>query len=165
MQLGFDLDNYCDVRYGDPADFIMDKTMGKGADIYFECIGRPESYEQAAKCTGPLGTIMLVGNPLGDMNLKRETYWKILRNQMTILGTWNSSYLGPVKEVESDRKVIDDWQYVIERLLAWKKAAPLLSVSNFITHRYNLKTMHKGLDIMKRKPEEYIKIMVDCTVH
>ena len=165
MQLGFDLDNYCDVRYGDPADFIMDKTMRKGADIYFECIGRPESYEQAVKCTGPLGTIMLVGNPLGDMNLKREIYWKILRNQMTILGTWNSSYLGPVKEVESDRKVIDDWQYVIERLLAWKKAAPLLSVSNFITHRYNLKTMHRGLDIMKRKSEEYIKIMIDCTVH
>ena len=30
--------SYCDVRYGDPVSFIMDKTGGRGADYYFECI-------------------------------------------------------------------------------------------------------------------------------
>ena len=154
LQMGYPQDSFCDVRYGDPANFIYEKTADQGADCYFECIGRSESYEQAVKCTAPLGTVMLVGNPASDMELSKETYWKILRNQLTLLGTWNSSYYGPE----------DDWRYVITRLSAWNKEAasskPHFSPADLITHRFSLEDLDKGLDIMRRKSEEYIKIMV-----
>lgn len=149
LDMGYDAEHFFDVRYGDPVTFVMEKTGGKGADYYFECIGRSESYNQAVKCTAPLGTVMLVGNPASDMELKRDVYWKILRNQLTLLGTWNSSFYGR----ESAEQ--DDWRYVLERL-------PELSFSpaRLITHRFSLEELEKGLDIMRRKSEEYVKIMI-----
>ena len=141
LEMGYAEDDLCDVRYGEPVTFIKEKTGG-GVDYYFECIGRPESYEQAIKCAAPLGKVMLVGNPAADMDLKREVYWKILRNQLTLKGTWNSSYP-------------DDWTYVVERLTSWS-----MNPSSLITHRFSLEDMDQGLSIMKNKSEEYIKVMV-----
>ena len=157
LQMGYAENQFCDVRYGDPVRYINEKTAGRGADCYFECIGRSESYEQAVKCTAPLGTVMLIGNPASDMELSKENYWKILRNQLTLMGTWNSSYYGPAGN--------DDWHYVISRLIAWKQEAggsnqPLFSPANLITHSFLLLELDKGLDIMRRKSEEYVKIMI-----
>lgn len=155
--MGFDEDRICDVRYGDPVTFIMEKTGGAGADVYFEAIGRQEAYEQAVKCTAPMGQVVLVGNPASDMALTKDTYWKILRNQLRLTGTWNSSYLGAEGTVDND-----DWKYVIERLSAWKRSEEELGFApcDLITHRITLAEIPAGLDIMKRKSEDYVKIMV-----
>ncbi len=147
LEIGFSENNYCDVRYADPVNFIMTKTEWKGADYYFECIGRSESYAQAVKCTAPLGTVMLVGNPASDMELPREVYWKILRNQLTVKGTWNSSYP-------------DDWKYALSSLSKWSKMEKNYLPSILITHSYPLVQLYDGLEIMHRKSEEYIKIMI-----
>ena len=88
---------------------------------------------------------MLVGNPFGDMSLKKAVYWKILRNQITVKGTWNSSFTGE----ESD-----DWHYVLERLKK-KRIAP----SELITHRLSMEDLEKGFQIMRDKTEDYIKII------
>ncbi len=170
IQMGYVKDCFCDVRYGDPVSFISEKTSGQGADCYFECIGRSESYNQAVRCTAPLGTVMLVGNPASDMALSKESYWKILRNQLTIVGTWNSSYYGCGTDTLSpDRSAndtrLDDWRYVLTRLSSWKDGStdapqPHFSPTDLITHRFSLEDMDKGLDIMRRKSEEYVKIMV-----
>ncbi|MBR1642052.1 MAG: galactitol-1-phosphate 5-dehydrogenase [Butyrivibrio sp.] len=158
LEMGYEEGDLCDVRYAEPATFIKEKTGGAGVDYYFECIGRPESYEQAIKCAAPLGRVMLVGNPAADMDLPREIYWKILRGQLTLKGTWNSSYP-------------DDWTYVVERLTCWKKLREsaikpndelcAMDPSSLITHRFNLEDMDQGLSIMKNKSEEYIKVMVN----
>ncbi len=176
LEMGYPESCYCDVRYGDPVTFINEKTAGRGADCYFECIGRSESYEQAVKCTAPLGTVMLVGNPASDMELTKETYWKVLRNQLTLLGTWNSSYYGPTdspqeklphinNQLSSDSSAIDDWCYVLSRLTAWQQEShkpnlPHFTPADLITHRFNLDELDKGLDIMHRKSDEYVKIMI-----
>ena len=186
LEMGYSESEYCDVRYGDPTAFIKGKTNSKGADIYFECIGRSESYVQAVNCSAPLGKVILVGNPASDMELPRETYWKILRNQLTLKGTWNSSYCGP-KPVEYrngdsntaiDSLEMDDWDYVIDRLVSWKKPECVSAFgrtvqegekSSFIkflpdrliSHRYSLENMQDGLRIMQKKSEEYIKVMVE----
>ena len=158
--MGFDEDQICDVRYGDPTAFIMDKTGGRGADAYFEAVGRQENYEQAVKCTAPMGKVVLVGNPASDMALTKDTYWKILRNQLELAGTWNSSYLGSEGTVCND-----DWKYVMDRLVAWKDSergedAHSFAPAELITHRITLAEIPAGLDIMKRKSEDYVKIMV-----
>ncbi len=161
LQMGYDEDRFCDVRKKDPEAWIMDKTGGNGADIYFECIGRSDNYQQAVKCTGPLGKVMLVGNPASQMDLSREVYWKILRNQMTLKGTWNSSFYGN----GALQKEGDDWQYALDRVEKWssckKNGENVFLPGDLITHRFSLENMKDGLDIMRDKSEEYIKILVE----
>lgn len=151
LGMGYDDAQFCDIRVTDPEQFVLEKTGGKKADYYFECIGRSESYNQAVTLTGPLGKVMLVGNPAGDMELPREVYWKILRNQMTLKGTWNSSYP-------------EDWEYVVERMSAWgmeRNGSAVPDPGSLITHRFGLADMAQGLEIMRDKSEEYIKVMVN----
>ena len=169
-RIGYSDDHFCDVRYGEPSSFIKEKTDGKGVDYYIECIGRSESYTQAVNLTAPLGKVMLVGNPASDMELPRNVYWKILRNQMSLMGTWNSSYLGRNVRIAATSESGggnskfaqgDDWAYVLERLESWHKSLQMLSPTTLITHRFDLEHMQEGLQIMRKKSEEYIKIMVD----
>lgn len=153
LAMGYEPEHFCDVRRCDPESYVLEMTDGKKADVYFECIGRSESYEQAVKCTGPHGSVILVGNPASDMELTRQTYWQILRNQLTLKGTWNSSFNG----IEGTG---DDWRYVLERLNAWTLDS---GPSDLITHRFELSQLQNGLDIMRRKSEEYVKIMIEIS--
>lgn len=91
----------------------------------------------------PAGDLVLVGNPYSDMNLSKNTYWKILRKELKLHGVWNSVF--PT-----------DWQYVLERLAAGKIKPAL-----FITHKLPLPQLDKGLDIMKNKTEDYCKVMIN----
>lgn len=145
QKLGISEQNYCDSKTIDVNEWIMQRTKGKGTDIFFECVGKEETVVQAVNLTAPAGKICLVGNPYSDMELDKGTYWKILRNQLTVTGTWNSSYT-------QDKE--DDWHYVLERL-AQKKINP----SQFISHRYTLEDIVKGFEIMRDKTEDYIKMM------
>ena len=88
----------------------------------------------------------LVGNPASDMALPRDVYWRILRNQLTVMGTWNSSFL---HEPE------DDWNYVLGRL-AKKRITP----ADMITHRFALEELEQGFHMIRDKTEDYVKVMV-----
>jgi L-iditol 2-dehydrogenase len=124
----------------------MDKTGGNGADVFFECVGRNETVAEAIDLAAPSGRVCLVGNPYSDMALDRAVYWKILRNQLVVTGTWNSSFT-------HDKG--DDWHYVLDRLAA-KKISP----SALITHRYPLDEADKGFELMRDKREDYIKVII-----
>ena len=97
----------------------------------------------------PGGKICFVGNPSDDILLRKDTYWKILRKQLTIKGTWNSLYLGDDKLAYKD-----DWHYVLNLLKEGKIHPELL-----ITHKLNFKDLAQGLSIMRYKTQDYIKIM------
>lgn len=147
MALGAGLieDCYCDSKKQDIGKWIMERTDGKGADVFFECVGKNETYAQAVQNTAPAGKVLLVGNPASSMHLEKDVYWKILRNQLTVAGTWNSSFT---------HHPGDDWNYVLERLMQ-KRIDP----AKMITHRFALGELEKGLEIMRGKTEDYIKIM------
>ena len=98
--------------------------------------------------TAPAGKICLVGNPYSDMELDKGTYWKILRNQLTVVGTWNSSFAHDAS---------DDWHYVLNRLEQRK-----INPSQLISHRYSLEDIAQGFQIMRDKTEDYIKIMAQA---
>ena len=148
-RMGISEDRYCDSSQNDVKSWLYDMTGGRGADIVFECVGRAETVSAVIDLAAPAGRVMLVGNPYSDMNLDKSIYWKILRNQLTILGTWNSSFTH-----SSD----DDWHYVLERLQ--KKC---VSPEMFISHKYDLCDLERGLHIMRDKSEAYIKEMVACS--
>lgn len=145
LELGLAADVYCDSRAQDAGRWILERTGGRGGDVIFECVGRNETLRQAVDSAAPAGRICLVGNPASDMALEREVYWKILRNQLTVTGTWNSSF---------SHKASDDWHYALERL-SRKDLLP----SRLISHRFSLEELEKGLHIMRDKSEDYVKIM------
>ena len=146
LKLGLREEFYCDIRENDTDQWLMERTEGVGADVFFECVGRNETLVQALNQTAFGGRIMLVGNPFGDVDLEKSVYWKILRNQLTVMGTWNSSFT---------HEMSDDWNYVMERL-AQKRVVP----EDLITHRLSLEQMEQGFRIMRDKTEDYVKIMM-----
>ena len=145
--------NYCDSKKTNVHDFIMDHTDGTGVDVFFECVGSNESASLAVDCAAPGGSVCFVGNPHSDMTFSKQVYWKILRNQLTIHGTWNSSFLG------SSEGEDDDWNYVL-RCLEKGNIHP----EKLITHRYVLKDLVKGFELMRDKSEDYIKVMYSRSV-
>ncbi len=145
VELGLREDCFCDIRREDAKEWALNKTKGEGFACSFEAVGNSLTYEQAIELSAPAGRVCLVGNPSSDMGLKREIYWKILRNQLTVFGTWNSSFKGTER---------DDWEYAAG-LLKEKRIRP----ETVITHRFSLKELKKGFLIMRDKTEEYIKIM------
>ena len=145
IKLGVSEENYCDSKKENIEQWINNKTNGTGVDIFFECVGKNETVTQAVNSTIPGGKIMLVGNPYSDMCLEKSVYWKILRNQLTVMGTWNSSFTG---------EETDDWHYVLERLEENK-----INPAQFITHRFSLEEIEQGFHIMRDKSEDYVKVM------
>lgn len=150
VSMGISDDRYYDGRknslLGSEDNKRMSKEADLSADIVFECVGKFETYGSSIAIANPMGTVITVGNPYSDMTLKRDIYWKILRNQLTLKGTWNSSFTGSED---------DDWHYVLN-MLKDKKIDP----AAFISHRYDLGDLDKGLEIMRDKKEEYGKIMI-----
>lgn len=145
MKMGLSEECYCDSRTQNVDEWLMKRTNGTGVDVFFECVGKNETLKQAVRLTGAAGRIMLVGNPASDMILEKETYWKILRNQLTMMGTWNSSFTHEQK---------DDWHYVLERLEDQR-----IKPAELITHRCSLEELNKGFEIMRHKKEDYGKVM------
>lgn len=145
-RLGLSEEAFCDSRTQDVHKWLAERTDGAGADVFFECVGRNETVEQAVCLTAPGGRIMLVGNPASDMTLPKAVYWKILRNQLTLCGTWNSSFTH-VKE--------DDWHYVLDRLGDGR-----ITPAQMITHKIPFAELDRGLAVMREKKEEYGKVMV-----
>lgn len=123
------------------------KESAGNTAVFFECTGRPEVFSLAVESTGAAGRVLLVGNPSSDMTLARDVYWKILRNQLTVTGIWNSSFTGEAE---------DDWHYAL-RLLEKKTVNP----TGLITHYLPLQELRRGLDIIHERKEDYGKIMIN----
>ncbi len=150
MEIGLPEDHYFDAKSGDVRQWVNDKTNNLGVDAYYECVGRNETIAQGLDLVRAGGMICLVGNPAGDIEFSQDTYWKILRKQLLVKGTWNSSYLG-----DDEEAIHDDWHYVIDKLKDGN-----IHPEKLITHKLQLQELEKGLNIMQDKTEDYIKIMV-----
>lgn len=145
LELGISEDNYCDSKAVDAHSWLMEKTNNYGVELFFECVGKNQVVAEAIEATQPAGAIVYVGNPYSDMSFEKATYWKILRHQLKVTGTWNSSFTHDEN---------DDWNYVIKAL-----AVGSISPEKLISHRYPMEELDKGFHIMRDKTEDYVKIM------
>ncbi|MDE6714008.1 MAG: galactitol-1-phosphate 5-dehydrogenase, partial [Lachnospiraceae bacterium] len=100
--LGISEGQFYDNRDGGADAWLEQCAREKGIDVFFECVGANETVNLAVNHTAPGGRVMLVGNPASDMILDRQIYWKILRNQLTLFGTWNSSFSNPFYDKGAD---------------------------------------------------------------
>lgn len=146
LALGLNEKCYCDSKTQNVSEWIMQHTNQIGADVFFECVGKNETFSQAVDLTAPQGRICLVGNPYSDMILEKSVYWKILRNQITLTGTWNSSFTH-----QND----DDWHYVLSRLMQ-RRILP----KQLISHEWKLQDAERGFLTMRDKIEDYMKVMI-----
>lgn len=98
--------------------FNVFKENNAEFDICFECVGSNESLIEALKYVKSQGQIILVGNPKSDVRFDKNIYWKILRQEINIIGVWNSCYP-------------NDWEYVLNHLSE-------IPLNALITHCFDL---------------------------
>ncbi len=115
-------------------------------DVIIEAVGSNSAIETALKSVRAGGRLVLMGNPEGDILLKQNIYWKILRKQIQVTGTWNSSYNHEEKS---------DWTETLEALASGK-----INTINLISHYLSQSDVKSGLEIMRDHKESYCKIMV-----
>lgn len=142
--LGVPRERFCDTREQDAVEWMNSVTAGQGVDVFFDCVGKSQVLEEAIQCVCAGGKIMLVGNPASDVCLEKNLYWKILRRQLTLMGTWNSSY---TQDAE------DDWHVVLNAVRDGR-----LHPERLITHRFALAELSRGMENMRDKTEEYVKM-------
>lgn len=114
-------------------------------DRTIEAVGTPNAIAKAIDLTKPEGNIVFMGNPSGDILLEQNNYWKILRNQLHISGTWNSSF---------DGMNPSDWTEVTNAI-----ASGNINLKGLISHRYSKEQLFDGLSLIKEHKEPYCKVM------
>lgn len=119
---------------------------GTKIDCAVEGTGHSDALKSCLSVVSPGGRVVFMGNPTGEMRLSQDTYWLILRKELKIFGTWNSSY----SDVENDWK---------ESVLAL--AENKINVKDIITHKFPLSQCNKAFEMMKNKTEFYNKVILN----
>lgn len=114
-------------------------------DSVLEAVGSSISISQALSIANAGSRVVLMGNPAGAIHLPQEIYWRILRKQLNVVGTWNSSY---ENEGESD------WSVVVNGL-----KENLIHVDHLITHSFDQTQLELGLKMMRQHEIPYCKVM------
>lgn len=113
--LGFEAVDPLEV---DPVRSIRELTGGSGVTISVEACGLPATYLQAIEVVGRSGEVVFMGNIRGDFVLPEKEVSSLLRRELTIHGTWNSS-ITP--------EGTDDWSVALESMRGELVVAPLVS--------------------------------------
>jgi L-iditol 2-dehydrogenase len=134
-------------RTGDPIAWVLEHSHGgRGADLVVEAAGASITFGQALHMARPLGTVVLMGNPSGDVTLPQATVSQILRKQLTLRGTWNSQF-GALP--------VDEWQVVLAMAVAGRiKLAPMIS------HRLPLAQGIEAIEMMRDRREFYNRVVL-----
>jgi L-iditol 2-dehydrogenase len=111
-------------------------------DAVLECSGSSSGFENAVSVARPFGTVVLVGNPAGQMALSQKGYWEILRKEVTLKGVWNSSY----------NSGVNDWKTSLEYMAR-------LDLSSLVSHRFRYSQCHEAFSMMKERKEFACKAM------
>ncbi|MDO5563934.1 MAG: galactitol-1-phosphate 5-dehydrogenase [Eubacteriales bacterium] len=106
-------------------------------DVIIEGTGSGNALCQAIECCKTFGTIVLMGNPNRDTNIKLSDHSLILRKELNIKGSWNSHY---------NNSPINEWYYTVKMLDEEK-----MKVKNLITHKSNLNNLPKLCEDIYKK--------------
>lgn len=128
-------------------EYMGDDRSGEEFDCVIEAVGSVRALEESLLLTAPGGRLVLMGNPDGPRTLSQELYWRILRKQLTLAGTWNSAY--------GDED--SDWTEVVQTLVDKK-----LQIGAVVTHVLESKKLMDGLAMMRNRTETFGKILLHC---
>ncbi len=147
MAADLEFDRFYNCNEINAVEAIEGETAQEGTDLVIECTGYSNVLNDCLKVARRGGTIVVVGNPHDDVLIPRDIYWPILRKQLHLAGTWNSSFIPEEAE--------DDWTKTLNAIVAGK-----LQPEKQITHKLAFGDLKRGLDMMKNKSEYFNKVMV-----
>ncbi len=124
------------------------RTAGRGVDVAVEAAGVPATFTAAVWCAAPGGRVVMLGNPSDDVLLPAKLISQIMRRELRLVGTWNSSF--------SASGLPDDWRTVLAAV-----AAGTLQLKPLITHRFPLADIHRGLEIMRDRRQFVAKVLIN----
>ena len=125
-------------------EYLTD-TSGEQFERVIEAVGSEAALAESIDLTAPGGRLVLMGNPDGPRTLSQDTYWRILRKQLTLTGTWNSSF----------GSEDSDWAETVQ-----KTAMRKLEIDAIVSHTLELDELGYGLTIMRKKLKPYERIIV-----
>lgn len=129
-------------------EYMLESELKDGLfDKVLEAVGTSSAICNAIRATNAGGITVLMGNPAGAITLPQDVYWRILRKQISLVGTWNSAY-----GLSTARS---DWEEVVEALEKKK-----IDAVHLISHRFSQDKLADGLEIMKNRSEPYCRVLV-----
>ena len=143
-QLGFH-DAY-NSRNTDPMAKLTELTDGQGAHLTIDAAGVPPTLLTALEGVRRGGRVVILGNPSADVTMPTALISQLLRREVTIHGTWNSTY-----SVHGD----DDWRTTLEAM-----ASKTLDLLPLVTHRVALDDAFDALEMMRDQREFFSKVLV-----
>lgn len=142
--LGFE--HVYNAKNGDLEELIRKETDGSGADVAIEGAGNAISLQNCLNSVRQFATVVLMGNPAGEMKIPQKEYWQILRKELVVKGTWNSIVSSLPK---------NEWDLVLQLL-----HTKVLKVNPFITHRIGMDDLFQSMKLMESKGMFYNKVML-----
>ncbi|MCI9577216.1 MAG: galactitol-1-phosphate 5-dehydrogenase [Oscillibacter sp.] len=127
-------------------EYMEDVRGGEEFDRVIEAVGSARALEECLTLTAPGGRLVLMGNPDGPRTLSQDLYWRILRKQLTLIGTWNSSYGG----------ADSDWTDVVREIEGGS-----LQTDAIVTCTMGQQELEKGIALMREKQMAYGRVVVD----
>ena len=124
---------------------LIDDGAARLSGMRAEESGTARALEESLTLTAPGGVLVLMGNPDGPRTLSQDLYWRILRKQLTLTGTWNSSF----------GSSNSDWIETVQAL-----ADASLQTDAIVSHLLSQKELSKGLQFMRSRSELFCKIMI-----
>lgn len=121
-------------------------TGGDGADVVMECVGSMDAINNAILYAKKGGRVVLTGNPYGDIAFPKNIYWKILRNELTVRGTWNSSY----------KTTVNNWKETIEAIESGK-----FDPTRLITQKFSLDQYKKAFEAVRDPKLFSVKVIFE----
>ena len=128
-----------------PVEEIKKATNGEGVHYAFELAGNKITFPQAIESVRKSGTVIYCGITYDDVTYPNSAIAHILRGEITVRGSWNSS-LNPLP--------INEWESALEFMANGK-----IKVNPLITHRYSLEDGTKAFDMMRERDELFTKIL------
>lgn len=122
-------------------------ATGGGVDLVIESSGNAAGIVSALRLARKGGTVLLLGIPYGDVTFDRISFEKIIRNELTVRGSWNSlSAPFPGRE----------WKTSLDFM-----TRGLLKPGCLITHRIRLEEAPALFPGLYQRDFHFIKVLID----
>ena len=127
-------------------EYAADSRTGEEFGRVIEAVGSAQALEESLSLTAPGGKLVLMGNPDGPRTLSQDLYWRILRKQLTLTGTWNSSYGGENS----------DWAAAVQAM-----GEGTLQTEAVVSHVLEREALAARLAVMRGHTEAFCKVVVN----
>jgi L-iditol 2-dehydrogenase len=125
---------------------LLESKIGtNNIDAAIELAGNKLTQVQAIDSVRKMGAVVYCGISYSDLDIPNSTLTKILRGELIIKGSWNSS-IAPLP--------VSEWGTSLDFMNMGK-----LKINPIISHRYRLEKCQECFDMMYKKREVFNKVL------